>query len=79
MIKFFTRSKKQTDSLITDVAHTKAGHFHSLKVSDIKHETTDCVSVAFELTDDLHDTYKFVPGQYLTIMRFFNGEDVRRS
>ena len=79
MLKFFSRSKTKTDSLITDVAHTKAGHFHSLKVADIKHETADCVSVAFELTPELHDTYKFVPGQYLTIRRFFNGEDVRRS
>lgn len=79
MLKFFSRSKKTTDSLITDAAHTKAGHFHTLSVSDIKQETEDCVSVAFDIPADLHETYKFVPGQYLTVRRFFNGEDVRRS
>ncbi len=79
MLKFFSRSKKTTDSLITDTAHSKAGHFHTLTVSDIKQETEDCVSVAFQIPDDLHDLYKFVPGQYLTLRRFFDGEDVRRS
>ena len=79
MLKFFSRSKKSEDTLITDAAHNKAGHFHKLTVSDIKQETEDCVSVAFDLPADLHDTYKYVPGQYLTLRRFFDGEDVRRS
>lgn len=79
MLKFFSRNKKTTDSLITDTAHIKAGHFHPLTVSDIKQETDKCVSVAFDIPADLHETYTFVPGQYVTFRRFFNGEDVRRS
>ncbi|HEY4798009.1 MAG TPA: FAD-binding oxidoreductase, partial [Bacteroidia bacterium] len=53
--------------------------FHKLKVSDVRRETADCVSVAFELPALLKEEYKFVQGQYLTLKLFIEGEEVRRS
>ncbi|MGK0387463.1 MAG: ring-1,2-phenylacetyl-CoA epoxidase subunit PaaE [Maribacter sp.] len=53
--------------------------FHSLKVKELVKETSDCTSIAFELTDELQDTFQYKQGQYLTLRRDINGEDVRRS
>lgn len=53
--------------------------FHSLKISDVRKETEDTVSVAFEIPSDLRENYQFIPGQYLTLRKEINGEDIRRS
>jgi ring-1,2-phenylacetyl-CoA epoxidase subunit PaaE len=53
--------------------------FHPLKVSDIRRETADCVSVSFDVPAELAGEYTFVPGQYLTFRTEINGEDIRRS
>lgn len=53
--------------------------FHKLKVTDLKKETSDCTSIAFELTNDLKSTFQYKQGQYLTLKTDINGEDVRRS
>ena len=53
--------------------------FHDLTVSDVRRETGDCVSVAFKAPPALADAYRFVQGQYLTLRRDFDGEDLRRS
>lgn len=53
--------------------------FHLLKISDVKKETDDCVSVAFEIPDNLKNDYKFIQGQYLTIKVNINNEELRRS
>jgi ring-1,2-phenylacetyl-CoA epoxidase subunit PaaE len=53
--------------------------FHALIVKDIRQETSDCVSVAFELPDALATDFAFKQGQYLTLKARIKGEDVRRS
>lgn len=53
--------------------------FYTLKVNQIKRETTDTVAISFEVPTDLTDTFKFIPGQYLTLKTDINGEEVRRS
>ena len=53
--------------------------FYSLKVKEISPETADCVSVAFEIPEELKDTFLFSPGQYLTLRHHINNEEVRRS
>lgn len=53
--------------------------FHPLIVSDIRRETADCVSVAFQIPTELKEAYLFTPGQYLTLRATINGEDIRRS
>lgn len=54
-------------------------HFHTLKVKDIRKETADCVSVAFEIPEKLKAEFAYKAGQYLTLKFTINGEDVRRS
>jgi ring-1,2-phenylacetyl-CoA epoxidase subunit PaaE len=53
--------------------------FHTLKISDIRRETEDTVSIAFEIPTDLIDAYQYKPGQYLALRADINGEDLRRS
>jgi ring-1,2-phenylacetyl-CoA epoxidase subunit PaaE len=53
--------------------------FHTLKVKDIKRETSDCVSVAFDVPESLIEDFKYKPGQYLTLRKILNDVDVRRS
>ncbi len=53
--------------------------FHRLTISDIRRETPDAVSIAFAVPSDLHDAYRFQPGQHLTLRTDRNGEDIRRS
>ncbi len=53
--------------------------FHTLKVKAVKKETPDCVSIAFDMPESLKEAYLFKPGQYLTLKKQLNGEEVRRS
>ncbi len=53
--------------------------FHDLKVADVRRETEDAVSVAFEIPEELVDDYKYEAGQYVTLRQEIDGEDVRRS
>jgi ring-1,2-phenylacetyl-CoA epoxidase subunit PaaE len=54
--------------------------FHPLRVTDVRRETADTVSVAFAVPDDLREAYVFEPGQHLTFrMPGPDGDDVRRS
>lgn len=53
--------------------------FHSLKVLEVKEETANAKSVAFDVPLDLYEAYNYKPGQYLTLKFNLNGEEVRRS
>jgi len=53
--------------------------FHTLKVKDVRRETKDAVSVAFDVPEELKELYRFKQGQYLTLRQTIDGEDVRRS
>jgi len=53
--------------------------FHTLQVKEVRTETPDCVSIAFDVPDALKADYTFTQGQYLTLKTDINGEDVRRS
>jgi ring-1,2-phenylacetyl-CoA epoxidase subunit PaaE len=54
-------------------------HFHKLKVKDIRTETNDCVSIAFEIPDELKNTFGFIQGQNLTLRIWDNGSEIRRN
>lgn len=79
MLKFFTRNKESRKALLDTSNERHTPKFHKLTVSDVRKETADCVSVAFDLPADLESVYKFKPGQYLTLRTEINGEDIRRS
>jgi ring-1,2-phenylacetyl-CoA epoxidase subunit PaaE len=53
--------------------------FHRLAVSDLRRESSDAVSLTFEIPQELTDDYSFAPGQYLTLRTTMDGEEVRRS
>lgn len=53
--------------------------FHTLQIADVRTETEDTVSIAFEVPSSLKDDYKFISGQYLTLKTNINGEEIRRS
>ncbi|HEX4259962.1 MAG TPA: 1,2-phenylacetyl-CoA epoxidase subunit PaaE [Acetobacteraceae bacterium] len=53
--------------------------FHSLSVADVRRETPDAVSVAFDVPAALAADYAFAPGQYLTLRTTIDGEEIRRS
>jgi len=52
--------------------------FHWLEVADIRSETRDAVSVQLCVPKALCDSYRFLAGQYITVMREINGENLRR-
>ncbi len=56
-----------------------AVHFHKLKVKEVKAETPECVSIAFEIPGNLKDEFLFEQGQNITIKKEINGEELRRS
>ena len=53
--------------------------FHSLNVKEIKKETSDTVSISFDVPAELKNEYEFTPGQYLTLKLEVNNEECRRS
>jgi len=53
--------------------------FHKLKVSDLRRETPDAVSIAFDIPAPLRDAYRFHPGQHLTLKINESGKELRRS
>lgn len=54
--------------------------FHSLRVADVRRETEDTVSVAFDVPAELADAYAFEPGQHLAVrVAGPDGDEARRS
>jgi ring-1,2-phenylacetyl-CoA epoxidase subunit PaaE len=53
--------------------------FNPLKVKDIRRETADAVSVAFDVPPTLQIAYQYKQGQYITLKLNIDGEEVRRS
>lgn len=53
--------------------------FKTVKVVDINKETSDAVSVAFGVDVKNNSDFNYKSGQYITIKKVINGEDVRRS
>ena len=54
-------------------------HFHPVPVKEIKKETSDCVSVVFDLPEELKEVFAFRQGQSLAMRAKINGHEVRRT
>jgi ring-1,2-phenylacetyl-CoA epoxidase subunit PaaE len=54
-------------------------HFHPLRISEIRKETTECISVVFEVPPSLRNDFRFNQGQSLTMRTTLNGEEIRRT
>ena len=53
--------------------------FHALTVSDVERLCDDAVAVTFDVPAELSAQFAFRPGQSLTLRRFFDGREERRS
>ncbi|WP_306351297.1 ferredoxin--NADP reductase [Flavobacterium sp. '19STA2R22 D10 B1'] len=53
--------------------------FHSLKIKEIKRETSKAVSVLFDVPESLQADYNFTAGQYLNLKTTLNGKEIRRA
>jgi ring-1,2-phenylacetyl-CoA epoxidase subunit PaaE len=54
-------------------------HFHKLIVKDVKNETSDCVSISFDIPAELENDFHFIQGQNVTVRTTNDGEQSRRS
>jgi len=54
-------------------------HFHDITVKNIRRETPDCISVSFDIPDQLKKEFGFVHGQNITIRKTFDGVEFRRN
>ncbi len=50
--------------------------FNTVPVIDIRKETNDAVSIAFEVDKE---KYSYLPGQYIVVKAIINNEEIRRS
>ncbi len=53
--------------------------FYSLEVAEIRRETPGCVSVAFTVPTSIENDFAFEAGQYLTIKKTIQNQELRRS
>jgi ring-1,2-phenylacetyl-CoA epoxidase subunit PaaE len=53
--------------------------FHPLRIREVRPETADAVSVAFEVPAELREQYRFTQGQFVTLKTHIDGEETRRS
>ena len=54
-------------------------HFHPLRIKKIFKETDQCVSIEFDIPENLLETFRFRQGQSLTMRTTLNNEEVRRT
>ena len=53
--------------------------FENLIINKIQLETSDTITVFFEIPEHLKNNFTFLPGQYLTLKATINGEEIRRA
>lgn len=53
--------------------------FHSLTIKDIKRETPQAVSIAFDIPEALKQDYTFTAGQYINLKTTFEGQEIRKA
>lgn len=53
--------------------------FYPLRIAEVTPETDDAVCVRFEVPEELADSFRFRQGQYLTLRKTLDGQEIRRS
>jgi ring-1,2-phenylacetyl-CoA epoxidase subunit PaaE len=53
--------------------------FHRLRVASVDRLTRDSAAITFEVPPDLQQSFRFRPGQHLTLRRVADGVDLRRT
>ena len=53
--------------------------FYSLSIADVREETSTAVCITLAVPKSLEETFRFSPGQFLTLKANIDGEEIRRS
>lgn len=53
--------------------------FYPLTVAAVSHETRDTIAITFAVPEALRDSFRYQPGQHLTLRASIGAQDVRRS
>lgn len=53
--------------------------FHKLNIQNINKETDSCVTISFNVPEELKDVFTFKAGQYITLKTVINGKEIRRD
>lgn len=53
--------------------------FHTLTIAEVVDETAEARSLRFDVPEELRETFKFKPGQHLTLKAEILGEEIRRN
>ena len=53
--------------------------FHKVTIKEIQQETANAVSVLFNIPKEVQSEFNFTAGQYITLQKEINGEEVRRA
>jgi ring-1,2-phenylacetyl-CoA epoxidase subunit PaaE len=53
--------------------------FHPLRITEVTPETDEAVSITFDVPAELSETFRYLPGQHVTVRALVDGVDVRRS
>ncbi|APZ45390.1 flavodoxin reductase [Polaribacter reichenbachii] len=53
--------------------------FHKVNIQEVKQETAFAVSVVFNIPQQLKANFYFEAGQYITLQKVINGEEIRRA
>lgn len=53
--------------------------FHTLTIAEVVPETAEAHSLRFAVPEELRETFKFKPGQHLTLKAKIGGEEIRRN
>jgi ring-1,2-phenylacetyl-CoA epoxidase subunit PaaE len=56
-----------------------AKHFRPLVISDIRNETSECVSISLRIPDEWREEFKYQAGQNITLRSIVGDEELRRS
>ncbi|MEY2963448.1 MAG: phenylacetate-CoA oxygenase/reductase subunit PaaK [Bacteroidota bacterium] len=79
MLRFFKKKAKETTSLQAASKESKGNQFLPLTVKEVRRETADAVSIAFDIPAGQEANFSYLPGQYLTLKTNIDGAEVRRS
>lgn len=63
----------------TGIQKIRMADFHKIKIAQVYKETKDTVVVEFDIPEKLEEKFKFKQGQHLTLRKFINNVDVRRT
>jgi len=53
--------------------------FYKLSVKEVSKETDNAVSVVFDIPEKAQSEFNYIPGQYITIQKEFDGKALRRA